>query len=183
MASTPKKTVATIIPTLRYNDAAAAVEWLCRAFGFEQHLVVPGENGTVLHAELTFGNGMIMLGSVRDTPFAQLQQPPAKRAISSPKALTFWWMRWISTMRLRSPPEPKLSWRFKTKTTAGATILAATPRATCGTLAPTTPGAPHHYRCRPKAQITAKTLASLSISRPAVRLMGRARGECCPRPI
>lgn len=79
MASTPKKTVATIIPTLRYNDAAAAVEWLCRAFGFEQHLVVPGENGTVLHAELTFGNGMIMLGSVRDTPFAQLQQPPSKK--------------------------------------------------------------------------------------------------------
>ncbi len=79
MTSTPKKTVATIIPTLRYNDAAAAVEWLCRAFGFEQHLVVPGENGTVLHAELTFGNGMIMLGSVRDTPFGQLQQPPSKK--------------------------------------------------------------------------------------------------------
>jgi uncharacterized glyoxalase superfamily protein PhnB len=79
MASTPKKTVATIIPTLQYNDAAAAVEWLCRAFGFEQHLVVPGDNGTVLHAELTFGNGMIMLGSVRDTPFAQLQQPPSKK--------------------------------------------------------------------------------------------------------
>jgi uncharacterized glyoxalase superfamily protein PhnB len=79
MASTPKKTVVTIIPTLQYNDAAAAVEWLCRAFGFEQHLVVPGENGTVLHAELTFGNGMIMLGSVRDTPFAQLQQPPSKK--------------------------------------------------------------------------------------------------------
>ncbi len=79
MTSTPKKTVATIIPTLVYNDTAAAVEWLCQAFGFEQHLVVPGENDTVVHAELTFGNGMIMLGSVRDTPFAQLQQPPRKK--------------------------------------------------------------------------------------------------------
>jgi uncharacterized glyoxalase superfamily protein PhnB len=79
MPSTPKQTVATIIPTLRYNDAAAAVEWLCRAFGFEQHLVVPGEDGTVTHAELTFGNGMIMLGSVRDNAFGKLQQPPSKK--------------------------------------------------------------------------------------------------------
>jgi len=79
MTSTPKKTVATIIPTLHYNDAAAAVEWLCQAFGFKPHLVVPGEDGTIAHAELTFGNGMIMLGSVRDTPFAQLQQPPRQK--------------------------------------------------------------------------------------------------------
>jgi len=71
--------VATIIPTLHYNDAAAAVEWLCQAFGFKPHLVVPGEDGTIAHAELTFGNGMIMLGSVRDTPFAQLQQPPRQK--------------------------------------------------------------------------------------------------------
>ncbi|MBD2259360.1 VOC family protein [Pseudanabaena sp. FACHB-2040] len=79
MTSTPKKTVATIIPTLRYNDAAAAVEWLCQAFGFEKHLVVPEADGTVAHAELTFDNGMIMLDSVRDNTFAQLQQPPSKK--------------------------------------------------------------------------------------------------------
>lgn len=72
----------------------------------------------------------------------------AKSKMSSPKALTVWWTRWISTMKLRSQPGPKSSWRFKTKTTAGATILAATPRATCGTLAPTTPEAPHHRRLR-----------------------------------
>jgi uncharacterized glyoxalase superfamily protein PhnB len=51
---------------MRYNDANAAISWLCTAFGFEKHLVVPGENNTVVHAQLTFGNGMIMLGSVRD---------------------------------------------------------------------------------------------------------------------
>ncbi|MDA0261495.1 MAG: VOC family protein [Proteobacteria bacterium] len=54
---------ATIIPTLRYNDAPAAIAWLCRAFGFEERMVVPGQNGTIAHAQLTFGNGMIMLGS------------------------------------------------------------------------------------------------------------------------
>ncbi len=55
---------ANIIPTLRYGDAAAAIDWLCRAFGFEKHLVVPGDNDTIAHAQLTLGNGMIMLGSL-----------------------------------------------------------------------------------------------------------------------
>jgi len=58
-----KDTVATIIPSLRYRDAPAAIEWLCRAFGFEKHAVY-ADGGTVHHAQLTFGNGMVMLGSV-----------------------------------------------------------------------------------------------------------------------
>jgi uncharacterized glyoxalase superfamily protein PhnB len=69
---------AVIIPTLRYRDAAAAIDWLCRAFGFERHLVVPGEGGTIAHAQLTFGNGMIMLGSARDDAFGRLQRTPAE---------------------------------------------------------------------------------------------------------
>ena len=67
----------TIIPTLRYRDVAAAVDWLCAAFGFERHLVVPGENGGVRYAELTFGDGMIMLGPVQDSPFDGLMMQPA----------------------------------------------------------------------------------------------------------
>ena len=61
-ADQPKSTPS-IIPTLRYADAATAIEWLCTAFGFERHLVVPGENGRIDHAQLAFSNGMIMLGS------------------------------------------------------------------------------------------------------------------------
>ena len=38
-----------IIPALRYRDAPAAVEWLCRAFGFARHLVVPDGCGGRLH--------------------------------------------------------------------------------------------------------------------------------------
>jgi len=68
---------ATVIPTLRYRDAAAAVEWLCRAFGFEQRLVVP-ESGVVVHASLTFGNGMVILGNQRDDEFGRLQKTPAE---------------------------------------------------------------------------------------------------------
>ena len=61
-----------IIPSMRYHDAPAAIEWLCEAFGFERHLVVPGEDGSIAHAELTLGGGMIMLGSARDDDFGGL---------------------------------------------------------------------------------------------------------------
>lgn len=66
----------TIIPTLRYNDAQAAIEWLRDTFGFKEHLVVRGDDDRIEHAQLTFGNGMIMLGSVRDDDFDKLQAPP-----------------------------------------------------------------------------------------------------------
>jgi uncharacterized glyoxalase superfamily protein PhnB len=60
----PQVTTATVVPCLRYRDAEAAIEWLCKVFGFERHLVVPGgAPGIVAHAQLKFGNGMIMLGS------------------------------------------------------------------------------------------------------------------------
>ena len=77
MADNAKHTVLTVIPTLRYKDAAAAIVWLCEAFGFEKHRVVPGENGAIAHAQLVFGNGMIMLGSARDDEFGNFQQPPS----------------------------------------------------------------------------------------------------------
>lgn len=67
----------TIVPTLRYRDVAGAIDWLCNAFGFERHLVVPGENGTVRYAELTFGDGMIMLGPVAESAFDGLMTQPA----------------------------------------------------------------------------------------------------------
>jgi uncharacterized glyoxalase superfamily protein PhnB len=56
---------------LFYEDAAAAIDWLCRAFGFEVRLKVEGEGGRIEHSELTFGNGLIMVGS-RALPFATL---------------------------------------------------------------------------------------------------------------
>ena len=78
MGSPAKGTGATMIPGIRYRDAAAAIDWLCEAFGFERHLVVPGEGGGIDHAQLVFGNGMMMLGSARDDAFGQLQQPLAE---------------------------------------------------------------------------------------------------------
>ncbi len=76
MASHPANTTTTVIPCLRYRNAPAAIDWLCAAFGFQKHLVVPGENGTIMHAQLSFGNGMIMLGSVVDSDFGKLMAQP-----------------------------------------------------------------------------------------------------------
>lgn len=76
MSNLAKNTKATVIPSLRYRNAPAAIEWLCQTFGFEKHLVVPNEDGTIAHAQLSFGNGMIMLGSVRDTEFGRLMKQP-----------------------------------------------------------------------------------------------------------
>ena len=59
-------TTSTIIPCLRYRDAPAAIDWLCKAFGFTRHAVY-ADGATVHHAQLSFGNGMVMLGSVDDT--------------------------------------------------------------------------------------------------------------------
>ncbi|MCW5558295.1 MAG: VOC family protein [Verrucomicrobiae bacterium] len=73
--STPSPRVS-VIPCMRYRNAPAAIEWLCRVFGFERHLVVPGPGDTVLHAQLTLGNGMIMLGSVVDSEFGRLMKQP-----------------------------------------------------------------------------------------------------------
>lgn len=62
-----------VIPTLRYADAPAMLDWLCEVFGFERQLVVEDGSGGIAHAELTLGSGMIMLGSARDDAFGQLQ--------------------------------------------------------------------------------------------------------------
>jgi uncharacterized glyoxalase superfamily protein PhnB len=66
-----------IIPALRYREAAAAIDWLCTAFGFSKHMVVPGESGRIAHAELNLGNGMVMLGDV-ETEYGHLVAAPSK---------------------------------------------------------------------------------------------------------
>lgn len=76
MADNARKTISNVIPTMRYHDASAAIEWLCKAFGFEKCLVVPGENGTIVHAQLVFGNGMIMLSSAQQNEVDRLVRPP-----------------------------------------------------------------------------------------------------------
>ncbi|REK90357.1 glyoxalase [Streptomyces inhibens] len=58
MAGTP-----TMYPTVLYHDAQAAIRQLTEAFGFTVGAKYEGEDGMVLHAELSYGNGAVMLGS------------------------------------------------------------------------------------------------------------------------
>ena len=43
------------MPALRYRNAGAAIDWLCKAFGFEKKMAVPTEDGRIAHAELVLG--------------------------------------------------------------------------------------------------------------------------------
>jgi uncharacterized glyoxalase superfamily protein PhnB/DNA-binding XRE family transcriptional regulator len=55
-----------ISPSLFYRDADAAIAFLDRAFGFRPRLRVPGPGDTVMHCELVYEDGVIMLASADD---------------------------------------------------------------------------------------------------------------------
>ena len=76
MAASRNTDTARIVPALRYRDAPAAIKFLRDAFGFAEHLVVPGPNDTIVHAELTLGNGMIMLGSAHGGEYDRYMKAP-----------------------------------------------------------------------------------------------------------
>jgi uncharacterized glyoxalase superfamily protein PhnB len=65
-----------------YQDAAAAIPWLCKAFGFEVRLKVEGEGGRIEHSELVYGEGLIMVAQ-EDRESARAW----KRVFRSPKSL------------------------------------------------------------------------------------------------
>jgi uncharacterized glyoxalase superfamily protein PhnB len=65
-----------VVPTMPYHNTVVMVDWLCDAFGFQRRLIVKGEDGTIKHAELTFGESMIMVVPVQDTPFEKLVVHP-----------------------------------------------------------------------------------------------------------
>lgn len=44
-----------------YRDAAKAIDWLCDAFGFELRLRVEDDEGRIVHSELVYGGGLVMV--------------------------------------------------------------------------------------------------------------------------
>ena len=64
-----------IVPFLRYEDAPAAIDWLVRAFGFEKVTLIEGEGGSIEHAVLRLGSGMIMVSSLRGNAPASRARP------------------------------------------------------------------------------------------------------------
>ena len=51
-----------ITPYLLYEDVEAALEFLSRAFGFEETLRYTGSAGYINHAEMRYRDGAIMMG-------------------------------------------------------------------------------------------------------------------------
>jgi uncharacterized glyoxalase superfamily protein PhnB len=49
-----------------YEAPAAAIDWLCSAFGFEVRLKIEGDKGTIVHSELVYAEGVVMVGSADD---------------------------------------------------------------------------------------------------------------------
>ena len=72
-----------------YEDAAAAIDWLCDAFGFQVRLKVEGEGGRIEHCELEFGGGVLMIAQeAPDSPrkWRQALRSPARWGAPTRKA-------------------------------------------------------------------------------------------------
>jgi uncharacterized glyoxalase superfamily protein PhnB len=64
-----------IFPALRYRDADEALEWLKRAFGFDEKAVHRSDGGAIQHAELRLGDGLIMFGGYDESGFLGGEPP------------------------------------------------------------------------------------------------------------
>lgn len=51
-----------VTPHLFYDDVAAAIDWLVKAFGFQVRLRMTDETGSVVHGDLEIGDSLIMVG-------------------------------------------------------------------------------------------------------------------------
>lgn len=65
-----------ITASVFYEDAADAIDWLCNAFGFEVQVKVEGPDGSILHSQLTYGDGLIMVGQAGLNPERPYCQTP-----------------------------------------------------------------------------------------------------------
>jgi uncharacterized glyoxalase superfamily protein PhnB len=55
-----------IIPYLAYRDAAGAIDFLIRAFGFEERFRYPMDDGRIGHAEVGYDDNVVMLASASE---------------------------------------------------------------------------------------------------------------------
>jgi len=78
----PTTTKQVFHPSLRYRDARAAISFLERAFGFETKAAYEGDDGTLMHVEMTFRDGMVMFGAVReDSDYGKIAPPTGSASI------------------------------------------------------------------------------------------------------
>jgi hypothetical protein len=133
-----------LIPCVLYRDAPAAIAWLGEVFGLREQLRAPGEDGSIHHAQLLHGHGMLMLGTLRDGGYAgNLREIP--------RASTWCWRMSTAPMPAYSAPAARSLFRSRTRNTAAAASPAATSRVSCGAWAATIPGAGSPQALKPAA--------------------------------
>jgi uncharacterized glyoxalase superfamily protein PhnB len=66
MPKAPPNGMPRITPNVFYDDLGAALEFLCKSFGFETRMAMPGPDGSLMHAELQVDDGVIMLSPTVD---------------------------------------------------------------------------------------------------------------------
>jgi uncharacterized glyoxalase superfamily protein PhnB len=71
--ATPAQLRPAFIPSLAYRDNRAALKWLAAAFGFEPSEVLTDGEDNIVHAEMTYGDGVIMIGG----EWADMTRSPA----------------------------------------------------------------------------------------------------------
>jgi uncharacterized glyoxalase superfamily protein PhnB len=73
-----------------YADAHAGIDWLCNAFGFEARLKVEGDQGDIVHSELTLEDALVMVGSTTGKePWQRIYQSPQAIGGAITQALCF----------------------------------------------------------------------------------------------
>jgi uncharacterized glyoxalase superfamily protein PhnB len=77
----------TVVPSLIYEDVGAALDWLCRTFGFTERLRAARPDGVVGHAQISIGGGSVTLGQARvgqgfAAPDTAILRPPRQGEVS-----------------------------------------------------------------------------------------------------
>lgn len=125
-----------VFPQIRYRDAKAASEWLQEAFGFDLVATHEDANGRIQHAEMRWGESMIMFGEETDEGKDRFGTH-AGRPGSTSRSMT---PTPITTEPV--PPEPRWSTSYRIRTTAPAITAPRTRREISGASGPTTLSGP-----------------------------------------
>ncbi len=74
--STKRVTARAIFPSLKYDNAPRAIDFLCRAFGFRKYAVMPGAGTGGSNSQLKLGANFVMVGST-STDSGPIKTPQA----------------------------------------------------------------------------------------------------------
>jgi uncharacterized glyoxalase superfamily protein PhnB len=73
-----------------YADPNAAIDWLCKAFGFELRLKVEGDAGEIAHSELMLEEALVMVGGASGSePWQAIYRTPQAIGGGITQALCF----------------------------------------------------------------------------------------------